>query len=250
MYIWMFVIGTVVTLIVIYLVNQANTNPAPPANFSSTANSRFSSGEMTMNQINAISSSERRIIAEAIGCDVYNLSSIDNLAISTVLIEKTIKLSTPDTYLCKSTLCSCDTTILTLFVVRALSMCACPTKEKACYFNDYYVPLVIKGIKFRYGNAIPELDEMISNRTSFYDRIFMSKDSLDDKLNAVFDEFEFILKTDCIEKKYVPFSETSPLPILGMPADFTCQAQVALFRKNILRFLAPYYKEMMDDMLL
>lgn len=41
MFVWMVVIGTVVTLIVIYLVNQANTNPAPPST-SYTGSSTYS----------------------------------------------------------------------------------------------------------------------------------------------------------------------------------------------------------------
>lgn len=247
-YLWMFVIGTVVTLIVIYLVHQAKSNSSSSSYTSSAPSPRSSSSGFNMSQINAMSSSDRRTIAEAIGCDVSNLSSIDNLAISTILMEKTIKLSATDSYLCKSSLCACDTTIFTLFVVRALSIGACPTEEKAHWFDDYYVPLVIKGIEYRYRSEIPELDEMISNRTDFYDRVFASKGFLQEKLNAIFEEFEYVIKTDIIQKEYIPFSESSPLPILGMPDDYSCQTQVSNFCHNILRFLAPYYKEMMDDM--
>ena len=215
---------------------------------STPARQQSSSHGFTMSQINSMSASDRKDVAEAIGCDVYNLSSIDNLAISTILIEKTIKLSATDSYLCKSPLCSCDTTIFTLFVVRALSIYACPTEEKAHWFDDYYVPLVIKGLKYRYTNTIPQLDDMINSRTGFYDRVFMKKPSLDDKLNAVFEEFEYVIKTDIIHKQYTPFSESSPLPILGMPDDHACQVQISNFCHNILRFLAPYYKDTMDDM--
>lgn len=255
MYFWMFVIGTVVTLIVIYLVNQAKNNSGsftnPPArNYpsSSPSHSQSSSKGFTMAQINAMSSSDRRRVAEAIGCDPYNLSSIENLAISTILLEKTIKLSATDSYLCKSTLCSCDTTIFTLFIVRALSIYSCPTQEKAHWFDDYYVSLVIRGIYHQYGDSISQIFDMIDNRTEFYDDIFMSKSSLDDKLEAVFEEFEYVIKTDIIDKQYTPFSKTSPLPILGMPDDQACKIQISNFCHNILRFLAPYYKETMDDM--
>lgn len=251
MYVWMFIIGTVVTLIVVYLFYNAShettstqSQPYTPPK----SNSGTSSKGFTMSQINSMSASDRVLVAHAIGCDSLNLSSIENLAISTVLIEKTIKLSATDSYLCKSPLCSCDTTIFTLFVVRALSLYACPTEEKARWFSDYYISLVVKGIKFKYSNFIPQLDEMIANRTAFYDRIFMSKSSLDDKLNAVFEEFEYVIKTDCINKEYSPFCETSPLPLLGNSDNYDCQIQVSMFCKNILRFLAPYYKETMEDM--
>lgn len=254
MYIWMFIIGTVATLIVIYLVNQSKDQssytptPRPPVPRPPAPRPRPSSSGFTMNQINQMSETERRNIADAIGCDVYNLSSIDNLAISTILIEKTIKLSATDSYLCKSPLCSCDTTIFTLFVVRALSLHACPTREKAQWFSDYYVPLVIKGIELRYGSSIPQLTDMIENRTEFYDRVLMSKSSLGEGLNAIFEEFEYVIKTDIIQKTYSPFSEKSPLPLLGMPEDHSCQIQISNFCKNILRFLAPYYNQMMNDM--
>lgn len=247
-YLWMFVIGTVVTLIVIYLVNQSKNNSTSSPHVTPNSPTHSSSNGFTMSQINAMSSTDRKIVAEAIGCNIHNLSSIDNLAISTVLMEKTIKLSATDSYLCKSSLCSCDTTIFTLFVVRASSIVVCPTEEKAHWFNDYYVPLVIKGIKFRYDSEIPELDEMILSRISFYDRVFDSKDSFQGSLNAIFEEFEYVIKTDIIHKKYIIFGEKSPLPILGMPDDYACQAQVSNFCKNILRFLAPYYNEMMTDM--
>lgn len=255
MYFWMFVIGTVVTLIVIYLVNQAKNNSNPPPSSSvrtyspsSPTRQQSSSHGFTMSQINSMSSSDRKNVAEAIGCDPYNLSSIENLAISTILLEKTIKLSATDSYLCKSTLCSCDTTIFTLFIVRALSIYSCPTEEKAHWFDDYYVSLVIRGINYRYGDSIPNVFDMMDNRTEFYERIFTSKPSLDNKLEAVFEEFEYVIKTDIIQKQYAPFSETSPLPILGMPDDQACKIQISNFCHNILRFLAPYYKETMDDM--
>lgn len=255
MYFWMFVIGTVVTIIVIYLVYQAKNNSTPPPSStvrtsspSSPTHQQSSSHGFTMSQINSMSFSDRKNVAEAIGCDPYNLSSIENLAISTILLEKTIKLSATDSYLCKSTLCSCDTTIFTLFIVRALSIYACPTEEKAHWFDDYYVSLVIRGINYRYGNSIQNIFDMIDNRTEFYDRIFMSKPSFDEKLEAVFEEFEYVIKTDIIHRRYVPFSESSPLPILGTPDDHACQVQISNFCHNILRFLAPYYKETMDDM--
>lgn len=255
MFIWMVLIGTVVTLIVIYLANQAKNNAgssAPPTTrtYSSPApsHSSTSSKGFTMSQINSMSFSDRKNVAEAIGCDPYNLSSIENLAISTILLEKTIKLSATDTYLCKSALCSCDTTIFTLFIVRALSIYACPTEEKAHWFDEYYVPLVIRGINYRYGGSIPDVFDIIDNRTEFYDRIFMSKPSFNDSLEAVFEEFEYVIKTDIIKKQYVPFNETSPLPILGMPDDHACKVQISNFCHHILGFLAPYYKETMDDM--
>lgn len=246
---------TVIVFIVIIVESYRSTpsspsSPPPRSTYASPAPARpqASSKGFTMSQINQMSQVERRVIAEVIGCDVSNLSSIDNLAISTILLEKTIKLSATDSYLCKSPVCSCDTTIFTLFVVRVLSIYSCPTEEKAHWFSDYYVPLVIRGIEFRYADSIPQLDEMLSNRIEFYDRVFASKADFPDRLEALLEEFEYIIKTDIIKKEYTPFSESSPLPILGAPDDNACRIQAANFFKNILRFLAPYYKEAMDDM--
>ena len=255
----------VVVLIIVHYAKNSNSGGSSSSSSSGTSYSprtysgsssspsapnrqQSSSNGFTMSQINSMSSSDRKNVAEAIGCDPYNLSSIENLAISTILLEKTIKLSATDSYLCKTTLCSCDTTIFTLFIVRTLSIYACPTEEKAHWFDDYYVSLVIRGINYRYGDSFQDIFDMMDNRTEFYDRIFMSKPSFDEKLEAVFEEFEYVIKTDIIQKKYVPFNETSPLPILGMPDDHACRVQISNFCHNILRFLAPYYKETMDDM--
>lgn len=253
------IIVVVVALVYYFSNNSSGSNyssgPSSPRTYSGSSSSpsapnrqQSSSNGFTMSQINSMSSSDRKAVAEAIGCDPYNLSSIENLAISTILLEKTIKLSATDSYLCKTTLCSCDTTIFTLFIVRTLSIYACPTEEKAHWFDDYYVSLVIRGINYRYGDSFQDIFDMMDNRTEFYDRIFMSKPSFDEKLEAVFEEFEYVIKTDIIQKKYVPFNETSPLPILGMPDDHACRVQISNFCHNILRFLAPYYKETMDDM--
>lgn len=191
---------------------------------------------------------DRQKITQIIGCSINSLTSIDNLAISTILIAEQLQADNPESFMCQSPLCCCDTTIFTLFVIRALCMSASTSREKSVWFNDNFVPKVMKGIHHQYANSVCQLDEMISNRISFYERVFASQGTIEQRLQKLFTEFEFIIKTDIINQKYVPFKENSPLPVLGIPDDFMCQAEVQSFHNALPNLMAPYYKDVLNQM--
>ena len=60
------------------------------------------------------------------------------------------------------------------------------------------------------------ISKMVVNRLSFYRYVFESKSNIKDAVQALVEEFEYIIKTDIINGKYIPFSETSPLPSNAM----------------------------------
>ena len=70
------------------------------------------------------------------------------------------------------------------------------------------------------------ISKMMANRLSFYTSVFQSKSNAKDAIEALVEEFEYIIKTDIIQDEYIPFSKSSPLPILGFEEDLRCQMEV------------------------
>lgn len=88
---------------------------------------------------------------------------------------------------------------------------------------------------------------MFDNRTEFYDRIIMDKGGLTDGLPALLQEFELIIQTDMIEKKYVPFSSSSPLPLIGIFDAMQCHAEVNSFFQILLEETNEQMKQAIDS---
>lgn len=180
-------------------------------------------------------------IALYMGCDINNISNFDHLAIATVLIPT--KITDEDSFLCRSDLTKCDTILFTAFVIRAILIGTADNMQAARQFSENYVRQVILGTKYLYSSTDEYFNEMFDNRMSFYDSVFMSKDDIEERLDAITSEFEFIIKNDIIQKKYVPFYKDSPLPILGILEDMQCMAQVKSFFNSIPTFVSPYYHQ-------
>ena len=89
--------------------------------------------------------------------------------------------------------------------------------------------------------------KMFDNRTEFYDRIIMDKGGFTDGIPALLQEFELIIQTDMIEKKYVPFSSSSPLPLIGIFDAMQCNAEVNSFFQILLEETNEQMKQAMDS---
>lgn len=79
---------------------------------------------------------------------------------------------------------------------------------------------------YQYMQGISAAD-LFHSRTAYYFKLI--KNSSGDNLSSITGEFENIIKHDIVHKTFKPFSEESPLPLLGFNADFECHAEVSAF---------------------
>lgn len=172
--------------------------------------------------------------------------TIEQLTIATIEIPDKLKDLAVSDFLCRNIITCCDTVIFSCFVIRALLVGTGTYGPKVLEFSDSYIEGIKKHLKEKYPSTTAFFDDLFSNRTQFYDRIFMSKPGIENKIPAILEEFEYIIKTDIISGKYNQFFEESPLPVLGMPDDFQCQLEVSNFFKLLPELVSPHYENVQD----
>lgn len=193
--------------------------------------------------------SERQKIAQLMGLSINNLSATDNLAVSTIAAIKTVKDEHSNSYLCRNDLACCDAVIFSCFFLRALCIGTTGNRDKAVKFSIEYLKNIRTAAISLYMPSSSTFDQMFENRTSFYDRVFMSKSGIENKVKAILEEFKLILETDVIvEGVYEPFSESSPLPVLSIFEDFQCQVEVQSFIKELPKLVSPYLKKVQHEL--
>ena len=72
-------------------------------------------------------------------------------------------------------------------------------REVAELFSNDYVSSMVKVIEHFYIQK-SELNSFLDNRFGFYDEVFASHDGIEDKISALIEEFEYIIKTDSFLK--------------------------------------------------
>ena len=83
--------------------------------------------------------------------------------------------------------------------------------------------------KEKYDPSDEFISELKSNRLFFYERIWNSKPSKEERINAVREEYELILMQDYSMRQYAPFSESSALTLLGINETMRCREEVQMF---------------------
>ncbi len=146
----------------------------------------------------------------------------------------------------RSDLTRCDTILFATFMIRFFCITASDNRKIAEKFSNDYVSGIEDRIQQVYARRIEDLSEMISNRWDFYDRVFMDKENDDEGIAAVIEEFEYIIKTDIIEKAFVPYNEKSSLPVMSITDDYACRAEVQSIVMKIPELVSPYFEEIQD----
>lgn len=169
------------------------------------------------------------------------VSSAKQLALFTVLAADRITSRNDTKYLNKSKATITDTAIFSCYITRALCIMSTHDRRKAELFSDTYISTFLQLSQESFSLKASYRDQF-DNRVAFYDRIFMKK-SANERFPAIVEEFEYIIKTDIINRKFAQFSESSPLPILGFFEDMACQAEVASYFKFLLSTSEEYIKD-------
>ena len=91
------------------------------------------------------------------------------------------------------------------------------------------------------------IEAFLDNRFAFYDSVFVSKADMNDGVAALLEEFEYIIKTDIINKGYVPYSSQSPLPILSFDEDVAFQIEVKAFYNEFIDKMQDFVKKVQDN---
>lgn len=113
-------------------------------------------------------------------------------------------------------------------------------------FSDLYVSDVLRITRdtFVQGNYV---SEMFDNRTGLYEEILTSKSDLTDGMSVLLEEFNYIIQTDMIQKKYVPFSTSSPLPLIDFFDAMECREEINSFFQILLEETKGKVKQAIDS---
>ena len=168
---------------------------------------------------------------------------VTSLADATIHLPDMVRKTKDNSLICYNDITSCDTILFACFVTRILCLSSASSMEKAVEFSEKYVSKVVTFIQEKYPSIEPFFEEMFDNRMSFYDRMVEKTVDKQKIFKVLVEEFEYILKTDLLRNGYAEFSESSPLPIIGVPKDLEYSADVISFFNNMPSMLSPYLEE-------
>ena len=167
------------------------------------------------------------------------VSPVDRLAEHTITLIDQIKTQNEESFLVKNTITCCDTILFACFVVRAWVIGSTQNRNLAIDFSDNYIKAIMRGVLSKYEDSRSYFPQMFDNRMLFFDKMYASKNAIEEKFKVLVDEFEHIIKTDIFNQAYSDFSETNPWPVLGLNKDFMCKAEVLAFFQNLPNMLEP-----------
>lgn len=171
---------------------------------------------------------------------------VNNLALQTALSVNKFSQVVESEYLCQSKLTKLDSAIFACFIIRAVCLGASRNRALAVAFSEKFVQRFLVYAKDIYApDDIQLLQKAFNNRTSFYDRVFVSKEGINAKMKAIAEEFELIIKTNIVNDDFVEYCETSPLCILpnGLFGDMKCNIEVIGFYKALPELTSPYLEK-------
>ena len=174
--------------------------------------------------------------------------TISSLASATVQIPQIIKDQHEDSIICNNDISCGDTILFACFVVRAMCLNATATHSIAVEFSKKYVQEIVDQTLEHYPSLSLFFEKMFENRMAFYDRIVEKNQDNKNILKILVEEFEIILKSNLINKRYSDFSETSPMPILDFFKDFEYSAEINSFFNNMPKMLAPQLEQVQNHL--
>ena len=172
-------------------------------------------------------------------------SDIDNLAEQVALsINKFAEVKDLE-YLCYSKYTKMDSVLFACFLVRAMCIGASTDQSRAFDFSNRFMEKFASSAQAtHFPNDTSLFQRMFNNRMSLYDRIFMSKSGIENKIPAILEEFEYIVKTDIVNGRYSEYTEASPLSLLpdGIVGEMKCKAEVMSFFQTLPSLISPYFQ--------
>lgn len=169
------------------------------------------------------------------------LKTASSLAMSTTTSALSLDFNNSYKYLCASGATKLDTVLFSCFILRAICIMSTRNRVKAVAFSNEYVSSVTNLAKDLFFDSFNP--SIVDSRFAFYDRVFAKPEGFEKSISAVMEEFEYIIKTDINQDRFAPFSESSPLPILGFDADLHCSIEV----NSYFKFLLANVKEVLDE---
>lgn len=166
----------------------------------------------------------------------YNqrINAAKSLAEATVSIVQSQKNLNTSKFLFCNDIASADAVFFSCFILRVTCIMSTQNRTAAEHFSDSYISYILKLTKEVFLQE-DITQEMFDNRTNFYDQIISSKGGLTDGIPALMQKFEFIIQTDLIEKRYVPFSSYSPIPVMDIFYAMECRAEIYSFIEILLK---------------
>lgn len=174
-------------------------------------------------------------IAKELGLDGYGLSCGEYMAVAILAKVKEFLDENKDTLLSHTSAACCDVFFFSCFVVRAISLSQLSNYIVPEKFSNDFVSNFLKYINYNYIPSLKNLEKMFDNRMSFYDEIFAKKKTINEKFEAILEEFKLIIKTDYVNKGYVDYNAYSPLPIIDFENDFETEKIINDFYKNLIK---------------
>lgn len=173
------------------------------------------------------------------------ISSATSLARATIETVTICEKNGTYNYLFKYKETCLDTVIFSCFLIRALCIMSSHNHSLAYDFSKEYIDSVISLAKIEF-HTDEDFEKIFNDRADFYDRVFVKKTGIHNKIPAIIEEFEYIIKSDIIENGFALFSENSPLPILGIFEDMQCRNEVSAYFQFLLAHVDHMLKNVME----
>lgn len=146
-----------------------------------------------------------------------------------------------NSFLCRSKLTIADTVVYSSFLLCAIIFSSVSNEKAQDEFDSGFLSVIQSYLT---PNLLPLADAraLYNSRTAFYDRTMRKSPSFSEGINSVNVEFGLIIKSDIINDDYMPFSESSPLPVLGFTDDKRCEWESEQYFYYLLEGLKPLMK--------
>lgn len=183
----------------------------------------------------------RSEVFDIIGRDQHNADYIDILVYNTVVAAENPKQDKEVKVLCSNNISTADALFFASFFIRAFCICGKSKPWSVMNDSNRYVESILKIAVHKYKIDSDIVATMFYNRMAFYDSIYTSDKTLEDKISSLSAEFEFIIMQDyCGE--YKPFDATSPLTILGLDKQIAAQIEAGAYVTFIFKLIKEMHK--------
>ena len=145
-------------------------------------------------------------------------------------------------FLWKNEIAELDSAIFGFYIVRSALVSYIHNQKIAEAFSREYTSFFTVSAS-ELPTKFGDFNEMFYSRTSFYDQLFSRNKPYEENLNAVIEEFSYIILTDVINKRYVYYDEHSPIPAVSVFDLTKCSEEISWYLDCLKNLTSAYIQQ-------
>ena len=173
----------------------------------------------------------------AILCDSSDTTLFDTLVCDAFSYFWMIEKSGQSKFLVANLVAKIDAIIATTYMNALVFINGVNSSEIKQRYTSIYFNKTVQVICKEYPASSSFVSEMVSSRIELYNAVTEKYGSdLESIIGCVFEELQHVLAFDKVEQTYKPYTEDSPLIVLGFSDLMSCQAEIRAY-KNVYNTL-------------